>query len=77
LVGERVQDNPVDGDTVAVRPTTPPNPLTAVTVIVEVAEPLTTMLAVVGLAVIVMSCPVYATVATCERLLLVASIVTV
>jgi hypothetical protein len=35
-VGVKVQVIPVVGDTVAVRPTTPPNPLTEFTVIVDI-----------------------------------------
>jgi len=58
LVGESAQDNPVDGDATAVRPTVPLNPLTAVTVMVDVAEPPTPMLMVVGPAMMVKSWPV-------------------
>jgi len=63
LVGFRVQTRPVDGDTVAVRLTTPAKPLTAVTVIVEVAVPATLIDAEVGLALIVKSCTTNVTVA--------------
>ena len=55
LVGFRVHVRPVAGDTVAVRATAPLNPLTAVTVIVEVAVPPTLIEAEVGLALIVKS----------------------
>jgi hypothetical protein len=49
------------------RLTTPANPLSAVTVIVDVpAEPATTV-TVVGLAVIVKSCTRYVTVAECDK----------
>ena len=55
LVGVRVQVNPEAGETVAVRLTTPANPLTAVTVIVEVPAVPTVVVTVVGLAAIVKS----------------------
>jgi hypothetical protein len=65
LVGERVQDSPVDGNTAAVRLTTPVKPLTEVTVIVDVAVPPTLIDADVGLAAMVKSVTVSVTVAVC------------
>ena len=56
LVGDKVQDRPVEGDTVAVKATVPVNPLTGAIVIVEVPVPPTVRLMLVGLAVIVKSC---------------------
>jgi len=50
LVGVPPQVIPVLGDTVAVRPTTPPNPLTEVTVIVDVPAWSTLTATLVGLA---------------------------
>jgi hypothetical protein len=55
LVGDRVHVSPVAGETVAVRLTTPANPLSAVTVIVEVPAVPTVVVTVVGLAAIVKS----------------------
>jgi hypothetical protein len=55
LVGVRVHVIPVVGLIVAVRPTTPANPLTAVIVIVDVPAWLTFTLTLVGLAAIVKS----------------------
>lgn len=55
LVGLRVQVSPVDGDTVAVRLTTPLKPCRPVTVIVEVSGVLTFPVTEVGFAVIVKS----------------------
>jgi hypothetical protein len=63
LVGLNVQLRPVDGETTAIRETVPVNPLTGATVIVEVAVPPTSMLAVVGLAVTVKLVTVKVTVA--------------
>ena len=63
LAGFRVQVRPVAGDTVAVRPTTPAKPFTAVMVIVEVAVPATLIDAEVGLALIVKSWTTNVTVA--------------
>ncbi len=63
LVGLRLQVRPVDGDTVAVRPTAPAKPFTAVIVIVEVAVPATLIEAEVGLALIVKSWTTNVTVA--------------
>ena len=51
LVGVRVQVNPVAGDTAEVRLTVPVNPLTAVTVIVEVPAVPALTVTLVGLAV--------------------------
>jgi hypothetical protein len=50
LDGERVHINPVEGETVVERLTVPVNPLTAVTVIVDVPGEPTAMLTLVGLA---------------------------
>ena len=55
MVGESVQESPVDGDAVAVRVTGPTNPFRPVTVRVEFAMPPTTTLAVIGLAATVKS----------------------
>jgi hypothetical protein len=55
LVGDRAQDSPVAGETAGVRLTTPANPLTAVTVIVEVPAVPTVVVTEVGLAAIVKS----------------------
>lgn len=63
LVGLRVQTRPVDGDTAAVRLIVPVKPLTAVTVIVEVAVPPTLIEAEAGLAEIVKSWTTKVTVA--------------
>ncbi len=63
LVRENVHESPVDGDTPAVRLTTPANPLTPVTVTIEVMAVLITALTVVGTVVIVKSWPMYETVA--------------
>lgn len=56
LVGLRVHASPVEGDTADESATTPAKPLTAVTVIVEVAVPATLIAAEVGLVLIVKSC---------------------
>jgi hypothetical protein len=77
LVGVRVQDRPVAGETAAVRLTTPANPLTAVTVIVEVPAVPTVVVTVVGLAAIVKSWTTKDTVAVWVRLPLVPVTVTV
>src|SRR6266550_1714869 len=77
LVGVRVQVMPVAGLLVEVKLTTPANPLTAVMVIVEVPAWLTLTVTLVGLAAIVKSWTVKATVAECERLPLVPVTVTV
>jgi len=58
LVGVRVHVMPVVGLIAAVRLTTPANPLTAVTVIVDVPAWLTLTATLVGLAAIVKSCTV-------------------
>jgi hypothetical protein len=50
LVGVRVQDNPVEGDTDDIRLTVPVNPLIDVTVIVEVPEAPAVTATPVGLA---------------------------
>jgi hypothetical protein len=50
LVGVTVQAMPVVGDTVAVRLTTPPNPLTELTVIVDIPAWSTLTATLVGLA---------------------------
>jgi hypothetical protein len=55
LFGESVHEIPVDGDAVAVRATTPTNPLRPATVIVEFPAIPTTTLRVAGLAPIVKS----------------------
>ena len=55
LVGLRVAVRPVDGLTVAVRLTVPLNPLTGVTLIVDVPDELVETVRLVGLAVIVKS----------------------
>jgi len=70
LEGVRIQVRPVLGATVAARVTVPANPLSAVTVIVEV--PLTPARTVtpVGFAAIVKSCTVYVTVTAWDRVLL-------
>jgi len=62
LVGVRVQVRPVAGDMLEVSDTTPANPLTAVTVIVELPEPGEAKLKLVGLAAIVKSCTTTVTV---------------
>ena len=77
LVGLRVQTRPVDGDTGAVRLTTPAKPLTAVTVIVEVAVPATLIAAEVGFALIAKSCTTKVTVAVWDSEPLVPVTVTV
>jgi hypothetical protein len=76
-VGFRVQLRPVEGDTAAVRLTTPAKPLTAVTVIVEVAVPATLIAADVGLALIVKSWTTNVTVAVWDNDPLVPVTVTV
>jgi len=63
LVGVRVQVIPVAGTEADVRLTTPANPLTAVTVIVDVPAWLTLTATLVGLAAIVKSWTVTVTVA--------------
>ena len=63
LVGVRVQVRPVAGDTAAVSDTTPLNPLTAATVIVDDPEPGDAKVIVVGLAAMVKSCTITVTVA--------------
>jgi len=63
LVGVRVQVNPVAGDTVAVRLTTPVKPCNAVTVIVDVPAAFALTVTLAGLAAIVKSCTVNVTVA--------------
>ena len=50
LVGVRVHVSPVEGDTVAVKLTTPVKPWSAVRVIVEVPEAPARIVAAVGLA---------------------------
>ncbi len=55
LFGERVHEIPVDGDAVAVRATTPTNPLRPATVIVEFPAMPTVTLTVAGLAAILKS----------------------
>jgi hypothetical protein len=55
LVGVRVQDRPVEGETVVARVTVPMKPLTAVTVMVEVPAEPTVTLTLLGLAAIVKS----------------------
>jgi hypothetical protein len=55
LVGVRVQVKPVAGLMFGVRLTTPTNPLSAVTVIVEVPETPAKTVALIGLAAIVKS----------------------
>ena len=59
----RVQVRPVDGDIVAVRPTTPLKPCRAVTVIVEVPETPAGTVAEPGPAATMKSCTVTVTVA--------------
>lgn len=54
----RVQVRPVLGDTVEARDTVPANPLSAVTVIVEVPLTPARKVTLVGLAAIVKSCTV-------------------
>lgn len=55
LVGVKVQLKPVDGEMLEARLTTPANPLSAVTVIVEVPEAPARTVALAGLAPIVKS----------------------
>jgi len=62
-VGVRVQVMPVDGETVSVSATVPVNPLTGVTVMVEVRAIFVLPLTLVGLALIVKSVTVSVTVA--------------
>lgn len=52
LVGDRVQDKPVEGDMEEVRVTLPANALTEVMVIVEVAAEPALAVRLVGLAVV-------------------------
>jgi len=56
LVGDRVQVNPVEGETESDSVTVPVNPCKAVTVIVDVPATLATALTVVGLAETLKSC---------------------
>jgi len=77
LVGVSVHVKPVVGETVAARLTTPLNPWSAVTVIVEVPAVPALTLTAVGLAVTVKSWIVTVTVAEWERLPLVPVTVTV
>lgn len=67
LFGESVHEIPVDGDAVAVRVTTPANPLSPVTDAVEFPAFPTITLTVVGLAAIVKSWTMYVTVVECDR----------
>ena len=62
-VGVRVQVMPVDGEIVSVNATVPVNPLTGVTVMVEVRTIFVLPLTLVGLALIVKSVTVSVTVA--------------
>ncbi len=55
LIGESVQESPVDGEAVDVRPTGPANPLTLLIVKVEFPAVPTVTLTAVGLAVMVKS----------------------
>jgi hypothetical protein len=55
LIGEKVQESPVDGDAVSVRVTVPTNPLRPVNVRVELPGVPTVTLNVAGLAAIVKS----------------------
>jgi len=55
LVGVRVHVSPVVGEIALVRLTTPPNPLRAAMVMVELLVPPTFMVLLVGFAVIVKS----------------------
>jgi len=77
LAGVSVHDRPVVGETAAVRLTTPANPLTGATVIVEVPAVPTVVVTAVGLAVIVKSWTMKVTVALWLRLPLVPVTVTV
>jgi hypothetical protein len=77
LVGARVQVIPVAGLTVAVKLTTPVNPLTAVTVIVEVPAWLVLTATLVGLAAMVKSWTMKVTVVEAELVPLVPVTVTV
>ncbi len=77
LVGVRVQVRPVAGDTELVRETVPVNPLTAVTVMVEVPEAPATTVTAVGLAATVKSRIVTVTAAVLDREPLVPVTVTV
>ncbi len=77
LVGVKVHVNPVAGDTVEVSETVPVNPLTAVTVIVDVPDAPATTVTLVGLAVTVKSRIVTVTVAVLDREPLVPVTVTV
>jgi hypothetical protein len=77
LAGVSVHDRPVAGETAAVRLTTPANPLTAVTVIVEVPAMPTVVETEVGLAAIMKSWTMKVTVAVWLRLPLVPVTVTV
>ena len=62
LVGVKVHVRPVAGDILEVNDTTPANPLTAVTVMVDDPEPGEAKLKLVGLAAIVKSCTITVTV---------------
>jgi hypothetical protein len=66
----KVQVRPVLGDTIEVRATVPANPLSVVTVIVEVPLTPARTVTLVGFAAIVKSCTVYVTVTAWDRLLL-------
>jgi len=77
LVGLNVQVIPVAGDVLKVRDTTPLNPLTAVTVMVEDPEVPEEKVTLVGLAAIVKSCTVTVTVAEWDSVPLVPVTVTV
>lgn len=77
LVGLREHRRPVAGDVVAARETVPVNPLTAVTVTVEVPMAPALTVTVVGLAVTVKSVTVKVTVAVCDIAPLVPVTVTV
>ncbi len=63
LVGVRMQVRPVEGESVAVRLTTPLKPCRALTVIVEDPEALPSTVTTVGLAAMAKSWTVYVTVA--------------
>ena len=79
LVGDRVQDKPLEGDMEELRPTPPAKALTEVMVIAEVAAEPALVVRLVGLAVIEKSgtAMLYVTVAVRERDPLVALTVTV
>jgi hypothetical protein len=77
LVGDIVQVNPVDGETVAVNDIVPVNPSRPVTVIVEVPAASARAVTLVGEAATVKSWIVYVTVAEWDSELLVPVTVTV